>query len=99
MSVVKKFIDIYSQLNKLPEEDQLAAINYILFSYSEDVFVYGPVADLVQNDPSFRNAFTNTLDYTAPPSNDNPLPTAMREFSLAHRSQIPNLLSIKYAIK
>ena len=89
----------YRQLNKLPEEDQLAAINYILFSYSEDVFVYGPVADRVQNDPSFRNAFTNTLDYTAPPIAHDPLGTAMHEYNLDKRSQIPNLLSRSYAIQ
>ena len=89
----------FRQINKLSEEDQLAAINYILFSYSEDVFVYGPVADLVQTDASFRNAFINTLDYTALPSENNPLPTAKQAFSLDKRSQIPNLLSRKYAIK
>ena len=46
-SVIMLFIDardnryrkFYRQLNKLPLEEQLSAINYIIFSYSENVYI------------------------------------------------------------
>ena len=89
----------YRQLNKLPEEDQLSAINYILFSYSEDVFTHESIANLAQNNPLFRDAYTKTTDYTTHQLVHDPLSTAMQEFSLDKRTQIPNLLSKVYAIQ
>lgn len=88
----------FRQLQKLPEESQLAAINYILFSYSENVFAYGPIADIVQNDPCFREAYTRTLDYTALPNANKPMSTALQEYSLDKSNRIPNLLCRQYAI-
>jgi len=93
-----KYRRFYRQLKKLPENDQLAAINYIIFSYTENVYVYGPVADMVQNDIRFKDTYTKTLDYYSFFQSANPLPTAIREFSLSKRNEIPNLLSKEYAI-
>lgn len=35
----KRYRKFYKQLNKLPLEEQLSAINYIIFSYSENVYM------------------------------------------------------------
>lgn len=94
----KKNRRFYRQLKKLPENDQLAAINYIIFSYTENVYVYGPVADMVQSDIRFKDTYTKTHDYYSFQQPNNPLPTAIREFSLTRRNEIPNLLSKEYAI-
>ena len=88
----------YRQLNKLADTDQLSAINYLLFSYSEDIFAYDPVADIVQHDQSFRKVFTNTLDYIAPSTIHNPLRKALQEYNLDKRFQIPNLLGNEFSI-
>lgn len=93
-----KYRRFYRQLKKLPENDQLAAINYIIFSYTENVYVYGPVADMVQNDIRFKDTYTKTLDYYSFQQSANPLPPAIQEFSLSKRNDIPNLLSKEYAI-
>ena len=36
---VKRYRKFYRSLRKLPKDDQLAAINYLVFSYTENVFM------------------------------------------------------------
>ena len=86
------------QLHRLTIEEQLAAINYIIFSYSENVFISKKLKPTVLRDRSFLNVCQrSTIAVSMEPGLD-PLKAAIREFDLSKRSEIPNLLSKQFAI-
>ncbi len=87
------------QLRKLPLEDQLAAINYIIFAYTENVFLSATVAEEIQKNDSFMDVCRITADFKTTFLGGDPLKTAVKSFSLSNRNTIPNLLSKKYAIR
>lgn len=96
----KRYRTFYRQLNKLPLDEQLSAINYMIFSYTENVFLNPDThRELVKND-KFMDVCRKITDYTAsfPAILEDPLSLALREMSLSKRHDIPNLLSRKYAI-
>ena len=107
-SVVLMFIEegdaryrkFYRQLRRLSEEDQLAAINYIVFAYTENVFLQPSTFQKVKQNSSFMDVCKKVTDYLAmfPVAGADPLVAAVKEFSLSRRSEIPNLLSREYAI-
>lgn len=96
----KRYRNFYRQLNKLDELDQLAAINYIVFSYTENVFINPDVYDKVKKDEKFMDVCKKSTDITAeaPFIFENPLDKVVQEFSLTKRNEIPNLLSKEYSI-
>lgn len=108
-SVVLMFIEdndpryraFYRQLNKLPIEDQLSAINYIIFSYSENVFLNPTVSKKVKEDQRFMDTCRKSMDFMALPlfSNMDLMSVAIKGFSLSRRNEIPNLLSKEFAIE
>lgn len=89
----------FNQLKNLPLEDQLASINYIIFSNTENVFVHKSLYRLVNENEYFRDVCRRTFDYQSNDTNSNPYIQAMKEFSLSNRHKIPNLLSKEYALK
>ena len=97
----KRYRKFYRQLNKLSSEDQLAAINYIIFSYTENVFLHPEVHQIIKNDDMFMDVCRKSTDYSAalPFWDEDPLKKAIKEFSLSNRHEIPNLLGRKFALK
>jgi len=96
----KRYRRFSKQLNLLSPDDQLAAINYIIFSYSENVFLNPEIHKILQNDNCFMDVCRKTTDVIAtfPFPNQFFLEKGISEFSLSKRNSIPNLLSQEYAL-
>lgn len=88
------------QLKKLPLEEQLAVINYIIFSYSENVFISKDIDESVFSNEAFLKMCQTTSEaISATPMADNQaLNAALKEFDLSKRDKVPNLLSKQYAL-
>lgn len=95
----KRYRRFYRQLNKLSLDDQLATLNYIVFSNTENVFVHSSLTKQPQENEVFRDICKMTFDHTYTSMNPNPTAQALHEFGLSRRTQIPNFLSPEYAIK
>lgn len=97
---VRRYRKFYRSLRKLPKEDQLAAINYLVFSYTETVFMNPTIHKELKNNCSFMDMCRKSTDFRSrtPFPLADPLETAVKEFSLSKRNEIPNLLSREYAL-
>lgn len=94
----KKYKTFYKQLRKLPLNEQLATINYILFSSTENIFMNPTVAEKFMNDESLLDVCRKTCDYVATPFYIDPIGQAIKEFSLSQRNSIPNFLNQEFAL-
>lgn len=96
----KRYRKFYKQLSKLDPDDQLAAINYLVFSYAENVFLNVETAKKMQFNQMFMDTCRKSVDAVSffPVAFEPPLNVAVREFSMGHRNEIPNLLSKDYAL-
>lgn len=95
--VYRKF---YKHLLTLPLEDQLATINYIVLSNSEDIFI--AKTEKINNEVMTNRAFLDVCQTTRIGKYDGGkkrlINTAAESFSLSKRNDIPNLLSKEYAL-
>lgn len=95
----KRYRRFIRQLNKLDADDQLAAINYLIFSYTENVFLNPSTRKEVKKNKNFMKVCQKTTTAQSPFSIASALETAMKEYSFNERQSIPNLLSRQYALK
>ena len=96
---VKRYRKFIKQLNKLDEEDQLATINYMIFSYTENVFLNANTHKVAKENPAFMEACRKNPVAECSDLSFDPLPAAMQVFSFSHRKTMPNLLSRDYALR
>jgi hypothetical protein len=89
----------FKQFNKLSVNEKLKVINYILFSYSEDVFIYGGLDESLMKDEGLKSAAKQTPIAIAHTPFFNPLNQALKTFDLNKRSTIPNLLDENYRVR
>ena len=94
----KRYRKFYKQLKKLPLQEQLSAINYIIFSYSENVFISKNIGDKVLKNKYFLEACQKCNVAVSDYPFGDALSAAIREFSLSKRKDVPNLLSAQYAL-
>lgn len=94
----KRYRKFIRQLNKLDEEDQLAAINYLIFSYTENVFLNPDTHKILKKNAKFMKVCRKTTMSESPIGIPNPLEQAMVDFGFSQRFEIPNLLSREYAL-
>lgn len=104
----KRYRNFYKQFQKLSPEDQLSAINYIIFSNIENVFLNPKVQKDMRENKRFVEICGMTTEVTAEVtpltihnydcSAEALLSKAIKEFSLSKRHEIPNLLSREYAM-
>jgi hypothetical protein len=87
----KRYRPFYKQFAKLTEEEQLAAINYIIFSLSEDVYLSKKVHDAISGDEMLKkiNGLTSIQFSTSPEMNPELI---KKNFSFSHMGSIPNFL-------
>lgn len=99
---LKDFADekIYLGDFDLRDYDQLAAINYLVFSYTENVFMNPTTHKELRKNDLFMDMCRKSTDFRShtPFPLDDPLEAAVKEFSLSKRNEIPNLLSREYAL-
>ena len=96
----KRYRKFYRSLRKLPKDDQLAAINYLVFSYTENVFMNPTTHKELKENDSFIDMCRKSTDFRShtPFPLDDLLEAAVKEFSLSKRNEMPNLLSREYAL-
>lgn len=96
----KRYSKFCRQLKKLPIEEQLAVISYIIFSYSENVFISKDIDESVFSNEAFLKMCQGTSDAISatPMANDQALDVALKKFDLSKRDEVPNLLSEQYAL-
>lgn len=94
----KKYRKFYRQLNMLTSDDQLAAINYIVHSYCENIFLSKGIEKNILEDSNFLDVCQKSSVAASSRLFDNPIQAAVQEFSLNNRHKIPNLLSKQYAL-
>ena len=95
----KKYNSFISHFNSLSLEEQLSTINYIIFSYSENVFLSKTLEHTVLEDRNFLNCCQKTTNPIIQQGKEDALDVAKRYFALSKRHEIPNLLSPKYALQ
>lgn len=86
-----RFRQFYKQFNALELDEKLSTINFIIFSYSEDVFMCKEIHDTFIENENLKKVTGLTsiqLSETEITNNDN----LKEEYSLTRRNQIPNLL-------
>lgn len=85
------------QLENLNLDDQLKAINFMIFAYSEDIYIHKNVNEDVFLDEGLKNIAKLTYDYYGYSK-----PTArmaIKEYSFKHMHSLINLLSEKYCTR
>jgi len=98
-SDTKRYRKFIRQLKKLDDDDQLAAINYLIFSYTENVFLNPSLRKALKKNHDFMKVCQKTTMAHSPFGMANPLEKAMQEYSFDGRHAIPNLLSRQYALR
>lgn len=105
-SVILMFIDskytrlksFYRYFKKLTLDDQLATINFMLFVYSEDIFISKHIDEEVLQDPNLIVASQQTQEFLSLIEDIDVQTVEEGVINFSHRSEIPNLLSVRYKI-
>jgi hypothetical protein len=92
----KTYRNFFKQLNKMPLDEQLQTISYIVFTYMEEYLCY-PELDLT--DKKIIEASGKTDVYKEYLSRKQQILETVKEFSLSKRFDFPNILSDLYAVK
>lgn len=107
-SVVMMFIDssnkryrkFCKRVKKLTLEERLGIINYIIFLYSEDVFISKNIPKDVLNNEKLKNISKQTSTVMGIfPMFEEPIDKAKEVYDLNKWKEIPNLLSRTYKIR
>lgn len=94
----KRYRKFIKQLQKLNLEDQLSVINFLVFAYTENVFLNPSTRQKLRDNPAFMAVCRKTTIAQNPIGITNPIEKAMQNFSFSQRHDIPNLLSNAYAL-
>lgn len=105
-SVVMSFVDsrckrykrFEEQLKQLDSDDQLLAIQFIVMSYSENVFYSKSLKGVFQSNEQLATVSRMNSMVMTDRLHANVQPVANDEFDLSKRNTIPNLLTLQYAI-
>lgn len=92
----KRYRQFIKQLNKLPCEEKLEIVNYIIFLYSEDFFLSQKVREDVMNDKALTNLSGKTGISIM--GGGNIIDRLKENYELSNLNEIPNLLSTEYKI-
>ena len=94
----RRYRNFYKQFKKLSLYDKLAALTYIIFLYSEDMYFSKTIAREVNASKTLCNAGKTSSDILSPTPFFNPFEALKESHDLNKRHEIPNLLSEKYKI-
>ncbi|WP_025162839.1 hypothetical protein [Paraclostridium bifermentans] len=104
-SIVMMFIDssddryehFCSKFNELPNDDKLSLINYIIFLYSEDVFLSKEIPENILKDKKLVEV--SQLSSIAFLNFSNSIDDVKKIYDLSKYREIPNLLSERYKLR
>lgn len=96
---LKKYNNFYRQLSTLPQDTQLAIVNYIIFLYSEDFYMSPSISKKILENKEFKRVVGQLTTAVS----DSPIQTpaiiaAKSTFDLNNWGSIPNLLDKAYEI-
>jgi hypothetical protein len=94
-----KYRKFYKTLNKLDELEQLRAISYIIFLYSEEVYISKSLENVIKNNKHLIEASQKTDMMYTEIGEKQDIFAARETFSLNKRHCFPNLLSEEYQIR
>lgn len=100
----KRFRDFRRQFNNLSETDKLAVLNFIVFAYSEDIFINQAVDIDVLTDSNLSSLAGSTPTITGYALNNSIgtnsfIEAAKQTFSLNNMKTIPNLLLEQHKVR
>lgn len=95
----KRYRKFYKQFNKLDLENQLAALTFILFAYSEEVYYSKTIKQELLSHPDMTLVVQSGQDIMSTTRFFNPYDQIKSRFDLSRRRDIPNLLSVKYKLR
>lgn len=93
----KRYRQFIRQLNRLPSEEKLEVVNYIIFLYSEDFFLSKKVSEDVMSDKILKKLSGKT-GHSIIIGGGNIIDTLKENYELSNLNEIPNLLSAEYKI-
>ncbi len=95
----KRYRQFYKQFNKLDLNNQLTALNYIIFVYSEDMYISKSLEGLIKSNDVLCNIGKTGQDVLSTKKNVDGI-KAIKEYNdLNKRNSIPNLLSEEYKLE
>lgn len=95
----KRYRQFYRQFNKLTLDDKLAALTFIIFAYSEDVFFSKSIQQEILNSQNLCSIGKGGTDVISEIPIIDSLNVIKKAYDLSKRNSIPNLLSEKYKIR
>lgn len=98
-SKFKRYRKFYRQFKKLTHNNKLAAINYMIFNYSEELYINKNVKKKVLNDKSLIEAGRKTIDIVSSKPINDPKSIAGQNFDFSLMHDISNLLLEEYKIR
>lgn len=93
-----RYRTFYRQLNKLSPLDQLAVINYIIFGYSENLFISKSIDKSILENEELISVCMQGIFSPGPFNDQDKLSVAVQDYDWSKRSRIPNLLSKDYCL-
>lgn len=99
----RRYRKFNKQFQKLNNEEKLELLNYIIFKYSEDVFLSKKVEKTMTSSEELKRVIRSTSDMTCSTYNlleetINYDKALKEEFNLNKKKDIPNFLSKKFAL-
>ena len=95
----KRHRKFYKQFNKLPLEEQLLTLTFIMIAYTEEIFFSNKLPQEIKTNPYLIKASQSNASIISMMPYFNPHEVAIKEFSLSNRKNIPNLLSAEYKLR
>lgn len=95
----KRLRKFYKQFNSLTLEDKLAALTFIMFAYSEEIYFSKSIEKEVKSSQSLCEVGRSSQEILSPTPFFDALETVRDNYDLNKRHTIPNLLSEKYKLR
>lgn len=95
----KRYRKFYKKFKNLSLEEKLSTINYIIFLYSEDMFLSKELSEDVFNNENLLNIARQTSIALSDTLFFNALEKAKEIYDLSKHNTIPNLLSEEYKVR
>ena len=95
----KRYRNFYKKFRKLPLQERLSIINYIIFLYSEDMFLSKALPENIYNNDNLINIARQTTIAVSNTPFSNAIEAAKEAYDLNKHNTIPNLLSQKYKVR
>lgn len=98
----KRYSKFRKQFKKLNFDEQLEVINYMIFLYSDEVYISPKIDTEILNNDNLKEVCSLTSSYmihtNKPYAERNPIKITVNEYDLSKRLKIPNLLLKEFSI-